>query len=155
MMTADGPRVLEFNCRFGDPETQVVLPRLESNLGEMLLACVEGNLSAYRPAWTAQACVGVVLTSAGYPGTIQVGKPISGLDEAAAVEGVRLFHSGTALRDGRVVTAGGRVLTVTAIGPDPAEARRRAYEASALVRFDGITYRRDIALLEDMPKGPR
>ena len=151
MMTAEGPKVLEFNCRFGDPETQVVLPRMQSNLGEMLLACVEGNLSVYEPSWSPRSCVGVVVASAGYPGPVRNGQPISGLDDAAQVEGVTVFHSGTALRDGRVVTSGGRVLTVTALGPDPAEARRRAYQACSLLSFEGMTHRRDIGELEPVP----
>jgi phosphoribosylamine--glycine ligase len=145
MLTEDGPRVLEFNCRFGDPETQVVLPRLVANLPELLLACVEGNLSHYRVRWTEEACVGVVLASAGYPGRVETGLPITGLREAAAFPGVQVFHAGTVARDGRVVTAGGRVLTVTALGGDHEEARRRAYEACSLIDFDGMTYRRDIA----------
>jgi phosphoribosylamine---glycine ligase len=145
MLTEDGPKVLEFNCRFGDPETQVILPRLESNLAETLLACVEGNLVDYRLAWTADACVGVVMASGGYPGPVEVGKPISGLPEAARIPGVEVFHSGTAVRDGRVVTAGGRVLTVTARGSSLEDARRRAYEARSLIGFDGATVRTDIA----------
>ncbi len=145
MLSEAGPKVLEFNCRFGDPETQVVLPRLVANLPELLLACVEGNLSHYQVRWTEDACVGVVLASAGYPASVQTGVPIGGLDEAAAVPGVQVFHAGTSRRDGRVETAGGRVLTVTALGSDHAEARSRAYEACSLIRFEGMTYRRDIA----------
>jgi phosphoribosylamine---glycine ligase len=145
MLTADGPKVLEFNCRFGDPETQVIVPRLSSSLGELLLACVEGNLSHYRLGWRPESCVGVVLASAGYPGPVATGKPVSGLAETDAIEGVQVFHSGTATRDGRVVTAGGRVLTVSALGADLAEARRRAYETCSLIEFEGMTYRRDIA----------
>jgi phosphoribosylamine--glycine ligase len=145
MVTRDGPRVLEFNCRFGDPETQVVLPRLIPNLGEILLACVEGNLADYRVTWTPEACVGVVLASAGYPGAVQAGRPISGLGEAGQVEGIRLFHSGTVVRDGRVITAGGRVLTVTALGPNVDQARARAYEACSMIRFEGMSYRTDVA----------
>jgi phosphoribosylamine--glycine ligase len=149
MMTADGPRVLEFNCRFGDPETQVVLPRLESNLAEALLACVEGNLSAYRLSWTPRACAGVVLATEGYPGPVETGKPISGLADAASLEDVQVFHAGTALREDRVVTAGGRVLTVSALGADPADARRRVYEACSLIHFEGMRYRTDVALHEE------
>jgi phosphoribosylamine---glycine ligase len=145
MVTPGGPRVLEFNCRFGDPETQAVLPRLVANFPELLLACVEGNLSHYRVAWTEEACVGVVVASAGYPNAYQTGLPISGLEEAAALPGVHVFHAGTSVREGRVVTAGGRVLTVTAMGKDHEDARSRAYEACSLVRFDGMSYRRDIA----------
>jgi phosphoribosylamine---glycine ligase len=145
MMTEQGPKVLEFNCRLGDPETQVIMPRLTSNLGEALLACVEGNLGVYRLSWTAEACVGVVLASAGYPGPAPTGQEITGLEEAEELEGVHVFHAGTADRDGRVVAAGGRVLTVAALGPNLAEARRLAYQASSLIQFDGMTYRRDIA----------
>ncbi len=145
MLTADGPKVLEFNCRFGDPETQAVLPRLVSNFGELLLACVEGNLSHYKVVWADEASVAVVLASAGYPGTYETGKPISGLEAAGAMEGVRVFHAGTVAREGRVQTAGGRVLTVTATAPDLDEARRRANEAVSAISFEGMTYRRDIA----------
>ncbi|HEX2090642.1 MAG TPA: phosphoribosylamine--glycine ligase [Actinomycetota bacterium] len=144
MVTSDGPKVLEFNCRFGDPETQVVIPRLQSNLGELLLACVEGNLGEYELNWTPEACVGVVLAAAGYPGPVKTGVSLSGLDQASRLEGVQLFHAGTVARDGRVLTAGGRVLTVTALGQDHQDARQRAYEACSRVRFDGIQYRRDI-----------
>jgi phosphoribosylamine--glycine ligase len=145
MLAKEGPKVLEFNCRFGDPETQVVLPRLVANFPELLLACVEGNLSHYRVRWTGEACVGVVLASAGYPGPLETGLPITGLKEASARPQVQVFHAGTIARDGRVVTAGGRVLTVTALGRDHDEARSRAYEACSLIHFDGMTYRRDIA----------
>ena len=144
MLTEEGPKVLEFNCRFGDPETQVIVPRLSSSLGELLLACVEGNLSHYELSWTDEACVGVVLASEGYPGPVDTGKPISGLESAEAEEGVKVFHSGTVARDGRVVTAGGRVLTVSALGPDLETARERAYRACDLIRFEGKTFRRDI-----------
>ncbi len=147
MVTPDGPKVLEFNCRFGDPETQVVIPRLQSNLGEVLLACVEGNLGDYELNWTSEACVGVVLASAGYPGTVTTGVAISGLGDASRVDGVELFHAGTSAQDGRVLTTGGRVLTVTALGQDHHDARQRAYEACSRVRFDGMRYRRDIGNL--------
>jgi phosphoribosylamine---glycine ligase len=145
MLTAGGPKVLEFNCRFGDPETQALLPRLVSNFGELLLACVEGNLSHHKVVWADEASVAVVLASAGYPGTYETGKPISGLEAAGAMEGVRVFHAGTVAREGRVQTAGGRVLTVTATAPDLDEARRRANEAVSAISFEGMTYRRDIA----------
>lgn len=145
MITAEGPKVLEFNCRLGDPETQAVLPRLTSDLGESLLACVEGNLSVYRLGWSPLACVTVVLASGGYPNEHSIGLPITGLDEAAAIPDVMVFHAGTARRDGRVVTAGGRVLAVSALGSDLADARRRAYEAASLISFEGMHYRTDIA----------
>jgi phosphoribosylamine---glycine ligase len=146
MITADGPKALEFNCRFGDPETQAVIPRLESDLAELLLACAEGNLHVYAPRWSPQACATVVLASAGYPRTYKSGFPIEGLDEAARVDGVQVFHAGTARRGGQVVTAGGRVLAVSALGRDLREARERAYAAAKKVSFEGMTYRRDIAL---------
>jgi phosphoribosylamine-glycine ligase len=153
MLTDDGPKVLEFNCRFGDPEAQVVLPRLVGNFPELLLACVERNLSYYELGWTTEACVGVVLASRGYPGPAETGVPISGLEEAAQREEVQVFHSGTVARDGRVVTSGGRVLTVTALGSDQSEARRRAYEACSLIHFDGMQFRKDIA--EQATEGDR
>jgi phosphoribosylamine--glycine ligase len=145
MLTGDGPRVLEFNCRFGDPEAQVVLPRLGGNFPELLLACVERNLSHYQLEWTPRSCVGVVLASQGYPGQADTGKPISGLDTVSGRDGVQVFHAGTVARDGRVVTSGGRVLTVTGLGSDLQEARRRAYEACSLIHFEGMHYRTDIA----------
>ena len=145
MLTKDGPKVLEFNCRFGDPEAQVVLPRLVANFPELLLASLEGNLSHYEVAWAEGACVGVVLASAGYPGPVETGRPISGLADAAGLPQVQVFHAGTVARDGRVVTAGGRVLTVTALGKNHEEARTRAYEACSRINFDGMAYRKDIA----------
>jgi phosphoribosylamine---glycine ligase len=145
MLTAEGPKVLEFNCRLGDPETQAVLPRLTSDLGESVLACVEGNLGVYRLGWSPMACVTVVLASEGYPGEHRTGFPIAGLKEAAAMENVMVFHAGTARRDGKVVTAGGRVLAVSALGEDLRDARDRAYEAASLISFEGMHYRTDIA----------
>lgn len=151
MLTEEGPKVLEFNCRLGDPETQAVLPRLTSDLGESLLACVEGNLGVYRLGWSPLACVTVVLASGGYPGNHPTGLPISGLEDAASIPDVMVFHAGTARRDGRVVTAGGRVLAVSALGDDLAGARGRAYEAASLISFEGMQYRKDIA--EEAPGG--
>jgi phosphoribosylamine--glycine ligase len=145
MLTQDGPRLLEFNCRFGDPETEVVVPRLRSDLGELLLACVEGNLSGCRVDWTSEACVTIVLASGGYPGPYETGTRIDGLREAGDVEGAVVFHAGTAERDGRVVTSGGRVLAVSGLGSTIGEARARAYEACSRVSFDGMQYRKDIA----------
>lgn len=145
MLTEEGPRVLEFNCRLGDPETQAVLPRLTSDLGESLLACVEGNLGVYRLGWSPLACVTVVLASGGYPDNHPMGLPITGLEDAASIPDVMVFHAGTARRDGRVVTAGGRVLSVSALGDDVATARRLAYEAASLISFEGMQYRKDIA----------
>ena len=145
VLTADGPRVLEFNCRFGDPETQVIAPRMASDLGSALLGCANGSLADVRTAWRDEACVGVVLASRGYPGRYATGVPIEGLAEAAGFDGVHVFHAGTVRREGRVVTSGGRVLTVSALGSDLEAARTRAYEATRAIRFDGVTYRRDIA----------
>jgi phosphoribosylamine--glycine ligase len=145
MLTEAGPAVLEFNARFGDPETQAVIPRLEGDLAETLLACAEGRLAGHRPGWTSEACVTVVLASGGYPGGYETGVPIEGLEEAGKFDKVEVFHAGTARRDGRVVTAGGRVLAVSALGEDLADARRRAYEACGLISFEGRHLRTDIA----------
>jgi len=144
MLADDGPRVLEFNCRFGDPETQVLIPRLRSDLAELCLACAEGNLAPYRALLAPEACVTVVLTSGGYPDDHRTGFPIDGLAEAEAVPGALVFHAGTAERQGRVVTSGGRVLSVSGLGGDLAEARDRAYEACARISFEGMHYRRDV-----------
>jgi phosphoribosylamine---glycine ligase len=146
MLTADGPLVLEFNSRFGDPETEVIVPRLKSDLCEVLLACVEGNLANYRAEWSDDACVTVVLASEGYPNDPKTGAPIEGLADAASMNGVHVFHAGTAARDGRVLTAGGRVLTVSALGPSLEDARGLAYEACGRISFEGMQFRRDIAL---------
>jgi phosphoribosylamine---glycine ligase len=143
MMTAAGPKVLEYNCRFGDPETQAVLPRLRSDLLELLEAAVEpGGLAGAEPDWSPDWAVTVVLASRGYPESSSKGDPISGLDE---VEGAEVFHAGTAAEDGRIVTAGGRVLGVTALGGTPGEARDRAYEAAERIEFEGRQMRSDIA----------
>jgi phosphoribosylamine---glycine ligase len=145
-LTKQGPKVIEFNCRFGDPETQVVLPRLDGSLAGLLWAAASGRLEGQRVAWRPQACVTVVLASGGYPGPYQVGEEIAGLEEAAAVAGVRVFHAGTRLdQRGRVVTAGGRVLAVTALGDGHDAARTRAYQAAERIRFARMHYRRDIA----------
>jgi phosphoribosylamine--glycine ligase len=145
MITADGSRVLEFNCRFGDPETQAILPRLKSDLLPLLEATIDGTLEGTSIEWDERAAVTVVLASGGYPGTYDVGKPISGL-ETARPPAVHIFHAGTRRENGRVVTAGGRVLAVTALGETVAAARERAYEAVSQIHFDGCHYRRDIAL---------
>jgi phosphoribosylamine--glycine ligase len=145
MKTADGLKVIEFNCRFGDPETQALMPLLESDLLELLLAVARDSLGGPEIRWTAGRAVSVVITSGGYPGSFAAGKPIAGLNEAAALEGVTLFHAGTALRDGAMVTAGGRVLSVTGTGPTFAEAIDRAYAGTDAVRFEGAYCRRDIA----------
>ena len=147
ILTTSGPQVLEFNCRFGDPETEVLMPRLASPLGALLEACAAGRLAGADVAWRDEAAVAVVCASGGYPGRHDVGYPIDGLDAAGAVAGATVFHAGTAERDGRVVAAGGRVLAVTGVGASLAEARARAYEACGKVSFDGMQYRRDIAAL--------
>ena len=143
--------VLEFNARFGDPETQVVLPLLESDLLDVMRACVEGRLDREPVRWRSGAAVGVVLASGGYPGAYETGKPITGLDtvDQGVDGGVLVFHAGTQLRDdGAVVTSGGRVLTVVAVAPTLAQARERAYENAARIDFEGRQYRTDIALRE-------
>lgn len=145
MMTARGPMVLEFNCRFGDPETQPILMRLESDLLDALEASIEGRVSEGDFRWSQDASVCVVMASGGYPGTHEVGKRIDGLDGAAAVEGVKVFHAGTSKRDGAYYTSGGRVLGVTARARDLETAVDRAYEACAKIQFEGAHYRRDIA----------
>ncbi|HYF11498.1 MAG TPA: phosphoribosylamine--glycine ligase [Actinomycetota bacterium] len=144
MLTSDGPKVLEYNARFGDPETQVLLPRLRSDLGRLLAAAADGRLAAIDPPEMAGAAVTVVLASEGYPGRYDVGHPIEGLADAER-EGAIVFHAGTRERDGRVVTAGGRVLSVTAVGDSIADARERAYAAASRISFRGMHLRRDIA----------
>jgi phosphoribosylamine--glycine ligase len=149
ILTGDGPKVLEFNARFGDPETQVVLPVLDADLGELLDAVAHGHLDEAKPVRAKGAAVGVVLASGGYPGSYETGKVIHGLDEAAAMEGVLVFHAGTARNDaGEIVTAGGRVLTVVGLGADLAAARERAYAAAGRISFAGVQRRGDIALRE-------
>ena len=145
MMTADGPKVLEYNCRFGDPETQVVLPRIDGDLLPLFQACVDGTLSDDLLSWKDEACVCVVMASGGYPGSYEKGKVITGLDLADARPGVVVFHAGTALQEGEVVTSGGRVLGVTALGETLPDAVRQAYGALSQVTFDQAQYRTDIA----------
>ena len=145
MMTARGPMVLEFNCRFGDPETQPILMRLESDLVDALEASIDGRVSEGDFKWSPDASVCVVMSSGGYPGTFEQGKRIDGLEEAGAVEGVKVFHAGTSKRDRIHYTAGGRVLGVTARAADLETAVGRAYEACAKISFAGAHYRKDIA----------
>jgi phosphoribosylamine---glycine ligase len=147
MLTDAGPRVLEFNCRFGDPETQALMPRLDSEPAALFLACARGELPSRPVDLRPGACVTVVLASGGYPEAYETGFEIEGLEAAERVEGATVFHSGTAERQGRVVTAGGRVLSVSATGSSIAEARERAYDASGRVSFGGMRYRADIAAL--------
>ena len=146
MMTADGPRVLEFNCRFGDPETQTILPRLKSDLVPLLEATIDGTLPEATLEWDERPAVTVVMASGGYPGGYEKGKPINGLPSCADMTDVHVFHAGTRRHTGEVVTAGGRVLAVTALGDTVDAARTLAYEAVARIEFEGAHYRRDIAL---------
>jgi phosphoribosylamine---glycine ligase len=144
MLTTDGPKVLEFNARFGDPETQVYLARLESDLLEVLEATVDGQLDRVDLRWSPTAAVCVVLASAGYPGSYFKGKIIRGLEEVAAMPHTKVFHAGTARQAEEIVTAGGRVLGVTAWAPELKAARAAAYRAAERIEFDGVQYRRDI-----------
>jgi phosphoribosylamine--glycine ligase len=146
MITEDGARVLEFNCRFGDPETQALLPRMKSDLMPLLEATIDGKIDNYSIEWEQRPAVTVVLSAGGYPGKYETGRGISGLDEAAKLDGLQIFHAGTKQLNGEIVTAGGRVLAVTALGSTIAEARSRAYEAVARIHFENCHYRRDIAL---------
>ena len=147
MLTPKGPKVLEYNARFGDPETQVVLPRLENDLVEVMLACAEQRLDEVELSWRDEWAVSVVLTSAGYPGGYEKGKVITGIEDAAAMDGVTVYHAGTALlEDGTVITSGGRVINVTALGDTFTAARDLAYAACEKIDFEGKTLRRDIGL---------
>ena len=147
MLTKDGPKVLEFNARFGDPETQVVLPRMQADLIDAFIACDNGTLADVPISWGDDWAVSVVLTSAGYPGSYEKGKVITGIDAAEAMEGVTVYHAGTALgADGSILTAGGRVLDVTAVAETFELARERAYAACDMISFEGKTYRTDIGL---------
>jgi phosphoribosylamine--glycine ligase len=144
VLTMEGPKLLEFNARFGDPETQVVLPRLETDLAEVLLACAEGRLDEVSLSWSNDVAVSVVVASAGYPGSYQTGKPISGIAAAEALDGVTVYHAGTKRDGDAVLTAGGRVLNVTATAPDFGAAIAAAYAGVDLIGFDGAFSRRDI-----------
>lgn len=146
MLTDTGPKVVEFNCRFGDPETQAVMPRLKTDLAEVLMAAAEGRLGSFPPLeWDDRACVCVIAASQGYPGFYETGFPIRGLNEVSKMPDVFVYHGATALRGEAVVTAGGRVLSISALGDSIQEARDRAYEAIAKVDYENIYYRRDIA----------
>jgi phosphoribosylamine--glycine ligase len=144
MMTCAGPKVIEYNVRFGDPEAQAVMPLIDGDLASVLSAAADGDLAGRSIARRAGVSVGVVLAAAGYPGPVTNGSPISGLDAAARVPDVTVFHAGTAVRDGQVVTAGGRVLTVVGTGADYQTAINRAYHAVGLISFEGMQFRRDI-----------
>jgi phosphoribosylamine--glycine ligase len=144
-LTSKGPRVVEFNARFGDPETQALVPRLRSDLAATCLACARGELAGTKLEWDPEACVTVVLASGGYPGSHDSGLAIEGLDAAASLPGVYLFHAGTALVNGKLVTAGGRVMAVSALGPGLRAARSAVYHAVAKISFPHMHFRTDIA----------
>jgi phosphoribosylamine---glycine ligase len=145
MVAADGtPRVLEFNCRFGDPETQPILFRLRSDLVALCLAALEGKLDRAECKWDGRAALGVVLAAGGYPDAYRTGDPISGLDADAGRDDMKIFHAGTSLRNGQVVTSGGRVLCTVALGENVAEAQRKAYDLAERIRWRGMFCRRDI-----------
>ena len=147
MLTPQGPKVIEYNARFGDPETEVLMPRLASDLVEVMLACAEQRLNEVELKWRDEWAVSVVLTSAGYPGSYEKGKVITGIEDASAMDGVTVYHAGTAVNeDGDVVTSGGRVLDVTALGETFEAARDLAYAACEKIDFEGKTLRRDIGL---------
>jgi phosphoribosylamine--glycine ligase len=143
MLTAVGPKVIEFNVRFGDPEAQVILPLIDEPLLPLLMAAARGNLQQASCRLSNSKLVGVVIASRGYPESSESGQPITGIQEAES-RGVRVFHAGTSLRDNQLVTAGGRVLTVVAAGADFSDAIARAYGGVERIHFDGMQYRRDI-----------
>jgi phosphoribosylamine--glycine ligase len=145
MMTARGPMVLEFNCRFGDPETQPILMRMETDLVDAIEASVTGRAKELDLQWSSEASVCVVIASGGYPGTFEAGKKIAGLEQAGSLQGVKVFHAATSKRDDVYFTSGGRVLGVTARAPELEKAVDRAYEAVSQIGFEGMHYRRDIA----------
>ena len=146
MITDDGLRVLEFNCRFGDPETQAILPRMKSDLLPLLVATIESGLENVAIEFDPRIAVTVILASGGYPGKYETGKPIEGLENAARLPEVQIFHAGTKRQDGTTVTSGGRVLAITALGESVPQARERAYAAIDKIHFEGCHFRRDIAL---------
>ena len=144
MITDEGPKVLEFNARFGDPEAQPLMVRFKADLVELFLASIEERLDRFSPRWDPRCALCVVMASGGYPGSYQKGLPIEGLEEAESMEDVHIFHSGTAMEDDRVVTAGGRVLSITALGRTIEEAKKRCYGAVECVSWEGVHYRKDI-----------
>ncbi|MCS7253007.1 MAG: phosphoribosylamine--glycine ligase [Armatimonadota bacterium] len=144
MLTVEGPKVLEYNCRFGDPETQAVLPLMDSDLVEIINAVIDGRLNEAEVCSSRRCCVCVVMASGGYPGKYEKGKVITGVEDAEALDDVIVFHAGTAVKEGQLVTNGGRVLGVTALGDDFLSATKRAYDAVSRIWFDGMHYRRDI-----------
>jgi phosphoribosylamine--glycine ligase len=144
MITKSSVKVLEFNCRFGDPEIQAILPRFDCDLIPALEACIDGTLTPDLIKWKPEACVCIVMASGGYPGSYEKGKPIVGIDKAEKLEGVTVFHAGTKLQNGKIVTSGGRVLGVTGRGNSIKEAINTTYQAVGKINFDGMHYRRDI-----------
>ncbi len=144
MITKDGPKIVEFNCRFGDPETQVILTRLESDLAEIIQACIDGNLNEKEIKWSDKACCCVVMASGGYPGTYKKGKEIIGLEETNSLPETVVFHAGTKKENGKILTNGGRVLGVTALGTNIKEAIDNAYKAVEKISFEGMQFRKDI-----------
>lgn len=144
MVTEDGPKVLEFNVRFGDPETQAILPRLKSDLVEVMQAVIDGELNRIKLRWTKESCACAVLSSGGYPGQYEKGKEITGLDEFKDIKDVIIFHAGTKLENNKVLTNGGRVLGVTALGKNIEEAIKKSYQAVGKIKFEGMHFRRDI-----------
>ncbi|MEA2477148.1 MAG: phosphoribosylamine---glycine ligase, partial [Actinomycetota bacterium] len=153
-LTARGPRVVEFNARFGDPETQALIPRLKSDFAEVCMSAATGSLVGVSLEWDPRPCVSVVLASDGYPGSYPTGKEIKGADVAAAHDEVFVFHAGTAEVDGRLVTSGGRVLAVSALGDTYRRARELAYRAADMIEFDGKHLRRDIARRAELRAEP-
>jgi phosphoribosylamine--glycine ligase len=145
MLTREGAKVLEFNARFGDPETQVYMTRLETDLVELLDASIDGSLARQHLSWSPMCSVCVVLASGGYPGSYGKGKVIDGLEAVAKIPNTKVFHAGTARAEDRIVTNGGRVLGVTAWAPELLSARNAAYAAAEQIRFEGVHFRRDIA----------
>jgi phosphoribosylamine--glycine ligase len=144
MLTRDGPQLIEYNCRFGDPEAQVILPRLKSDIIELMLACCEGTLNKLKTEWREETALTVVLAAKGYPGPVQKGSEITGIDQAERINGVIVFHAGTALKDAKLAANGGRVLNVTALGKDTDEARSLAYVAIDKINWPEGFYRHDI-----------
>jgi phosphoribosylamine--glycine ligase len=144
MLTAEGPKLLEYNARFGDPETQVILSRLKTSLLDVFIDITEHRLSSRKLEWRPDAAATVVLVAGGYPGKVENGKEIFGLDEAKRIEGVKVYHAGTRLEDGKIYTSGGRVLNVTARGATLVEALERAYFVAQMIEFEGKDYRKDI-----------
>ncbi len=146
MITDEGPKVLEFNCRFGDPETQVILPRLKTDLVELLEAAIDGALDRVKPVWENHAAVCVIMASESYPGDYPKGREITGLKKFEGSSDTIIFHAGTQMKNGKTVTSGGRVLGVTGLGKSVAAARDKAYEAVTQIEFEGAHHRTDIAV---------